>query len=139
TKEEALSTVKRAICNLIQNAKRPNYEAIDSNPLAPIVKAKLLHIYFPNEYAPIYAESHLRHFIAELNVFGRFPTTFSMQRALMSFRTAVVELRQSSPVLFMRVLYNLFGPPESLGSHPQMVNPQSLLHSLRSRFLDVSS
>ena len=74
-------------------------------------KGKLLFLYFPDKYAPIYSEAHLLHFLAATDLTGDYKRGPDMQRALMTYREEFSELRTRSPLLFMRLLYQVFDAP----------------------------
>jgi len=50
----------------------------------------------------------LKYFVAELNLHADPNSTVKMQRALMAYRAERQELKQHSPLIFMRLLYRLF-------------------------------
>jgi len=114
--EMVFGSVKRAIVDLLQAAKKRDFKSLDSSPLSRMFKGKLLFLYFPEEYAPIYSKEHLEHFVAELNLLGPFKSGADMQRGLMKYRSKWPELRRESALLYMRLLYDLFPYPENLGS-----------------------
>lgn len=114
--EMVFASVKRAIVDLLRAAKKHDFQSVDSNPLSRMLKGKLLFLYFPEEYAPIYSKEHLEHFVTELNLLGPFKSGADMQRGLMKYRSKWPELRRESALLYMRLLYDLFDYPENLGS-----------------------
>jgi len=109
--DEAFASVKQAIMDLLQAATKGDLAAIAENRLSPLFKGKLLFLYHPNQFAPIYAGRHLKHFIAELDLAGSFAYCAEMQRVLMNYRASWPELVSQHPALYMRFLYDLFGPP----------------------------
>lgn len=111
TAEESFTAVKQAIVNLLESAGEDNLDAIADNHLSPMFKSKLLFLYFPEKYAPIYSEEHLKHFITELDLGGTFRGGADMQRALMRYRATWPELMAQPALLYMRLLYALFGYP----------------------------
>jgi hypothetical protein len=76
-----------------------------------MLKGKILFLYHPDQFAPIYAWPHLEHFISELDLDGAFECEADMQRALMDYRATWPELKAQPPALYMRLLYDMFGPP----------------------------
>ena len=88
-------------------------------------KGKLLFLYYPHKFAPIYSKRHLQHFVSELNLPGTFDSEVAMQKALMEYRASWRELMTQPIYLYMRLLYDVFGyPPDhaavatSTGSYP---------------------
>jgi hypothetical protein len=111
--EDAFVAVKDAIASLLSSAINDNQNAIVANPLSPMFKGKLLHLFYPDQYAPIYSKTHLIHFISELDIQGEFSSEVEMQRALMEYRRSWPALANKPPLLFMELLYDLFDYPQS--------------------------
>ena len=68
--QEAWVKVRDAFVQAFQEATVGNWNAIDDlTPLSggPALCLKALHIYFPHEILPIYAQPHLRHFLRLLD------------------------------------------------------------------------
>lgn len=112
-KDEAFTSVKQSIVSLLQAASRDDIAAIRENKISPMFKGKLLFIYYPEKFAPIYAWEHLEHFLAQLNIGGTFESEADMQRALMDYRNTWPALKKQHACLYMRFLYDLFGYPPS--------------------------
>jgi hypothetical protein len=109
--EDAFVAVKTAIVDVLQAATNGDWAAVATNALSPMFKGKLLFIYQPNEFAPIYSREHLEHFAAELDLSGSFQCEADMQRALMRYRAGWPELVAQPATLYMRLLYEIFGYP----------------------------
>jgi hypothetical protein len=114
--DEAFTAVKQAIVDLLKAAAREDSAAIADNALSPMFKGKILFLYNPDQFAPIYSGEHLEHFIAELDLGGSFECGADMQRALMDYRATWPELAAQPPALYMRFLYDLFGYPPDDGA-----------------------
>lgn len=110
--DESFSSVKQAIENLLQSASKGNSLAIAQNLLSPMFKGKILHVYYPEQFAPIYSEEHLEFFLTKLDLSGSFESGTDMQRALMKYRETWPELLEQPIPLYMRFLYDVFGHPE---------------------------
>jgi hypothetical protein len=116
TAQNAFASVKKAIADLLRAAKKDQMEAVRASRISPMFKGKLLFLYFPDKYAPVYSLEHLNHFAAELNLAGPFKGAVDIQRALMAYRATWPELASQSPLLYMRFLYQVFGfPPDAKG------------------------
>ncbi len=59
TLELAFSKVKREILSIIDAGSIDNFDAIRKNMLAPVVRYKLLAMYYPHKYLTIYSKDHL--------------------------------------------------------------------------------
>ncbi|HEY4417362.1 MAG TPA: DUF3883 domain-containing protein [Verrucomicrobiae bacterium] len=107
----AFASIKQAIVDLIRAAATNDFAAIAGNALSPMFKGKILFVYFPEKFAPIYAWQHLEHFIAALDLDGAFECEADMQQALMEYRATWPKLKAQPPALYMRLLYEVFGHP----------------------------
>ncbi len=105
--------IKPSILDLLAAADRDDEVAIQRVDLSPMFKGKLLAIYHPERYAPIYSDAHLCHFTSELNLPGDLGDGPRMQRALMRYRNDLSEAVDVPPVLFMQFLYQ--GPLRPVG------------------------
>jgi len=129
---DAFASVKNAIVSLLESAAADNRDAIAANCLSPMIKGKLLHLYFPDRYAPVYSKNHLRHFVSSLDLPGTFEHETDMQRALMDYRDSWEELKSQSPVLFMIFLYDLFGyPPDKNAISADTAIPPTLNEAIK--------
>ncbi|QPJ64810.1 MAG: DUF3883 domain-containing protein [Candidatus Nitrohelix vancouverensis] len=122
---DVFEAVKSEIINLLESAERDDFEMIRANQISPNFKGKLLFIYYPEKFAPIYSKDHLQHFLAHLNISGKFESPPEMQRALMDYRKTWPKLLAEHPCLFMRFLYDEFNP-EIEGSTLDSDSPKTL-------------
>src|ERR1051326_651423 len=100
TLEKAFISVKQSIVDLLQAVKTGDSETIEGSRLSQMFKGKLLFVYDPEGFSPIYSREHLEHFIAELNLSGPFNCGADMQRALMEYRATWPQLRDQPPALY---------------------------------------
>ena len=110
TVDQAFAAIKQAIVDLLQAADKDDFVGIAENALSPLFKGKILFLYYPGKFAPIYSWVHLEHFIAALDLDGSFACEAEMQRALMDYRATWPELQVQPAALYMRLLYDIFGP-----------------------------
>lgn len=106
--QQAFLSVKTEILALIQAASRKDIATLDQNRISTMFKGKLLFIYHPEEYAPIYSQEHLNYFVSELNLHANPQSSVDMQRALMAYRATWPSLIEHSAVLYMHFLYQIF-------------------------------
>jgi hypothetical protein len=125
--DEAFKSVKRAIVELLTADLNGDLVTIANNPLSSLFKGKILFIYNPKKYAPIYSEAHLKHFIAKLNLRGPFECEADMQRALMEYRAQWPELRAQHPALYMWLLYEIFPYRSKNGFSEEDSSPEPIL------------
>lgn len=68
--KEAWQKVREAFVQVFQKAKGQDWDTMDDlAPLqgGPALRLKALHLYFPEEFLPIYSQQHLRHFLRLLD------------------------------------------------------------------------
>lgn len=106
--DAAFEAVKSAMSDLLQAASQDDMARIRKNELSPLFKGKLLFLYYPEKYTPIYSEDHLRFFASELNLSGSLGHGVDIQRALAEYQDSWPQLKKESPVLYMRFLYDVF-------------------------------
>lgn len=124
---EAFAAVKQSIVDLLNAAEANDHQAINSNALSPMFKGKLLFLYHPDDFAPIYSKEHLQHFVAQLNIGGFYRYGPDFQRALMEYRVTWPLLMIESAALYMRFLYDLFGyPPDEANATGAQPDPPLL-------------
>lgn len=61
--QDAFIEVKKSILNLLDAGQDQDFERIITNPLAPIVKGKILSVYYPETYLNIFSFNHLNHYL----------------------------------------------------------------------------
>jgi Domain of unknown function (DUF3883) len=111
TAEEAFTSVKKAIVELLRAAESVQMDAIRASRISPLFKGKLLYLYFPQKFAPIYSLDHLNYFAAELNLIGPFKGAVDIQTELLTYRASWPQLADQSECLYMSFLYDVFGYP----------------------------
>jgi Domain of unknown function (DUF3883) len=123
--EEAFHNVKQAISDLLIAGKMENLKAIESNPISPMLKGKILSTYFPERYLDIYYWFHLNFFLEQLNLYGKNLGN----REEVQKREILIKLRNNHPILrewslqeFVKFLYWHIG-------HPREFNPKELPES----------
>jgi len=108
---QAFDNIKAALAQLLDAAKIDDMAAIKENKISPMFKGKILFLYYPDRFAPIYSKRHLQHFVSELNLPGPFDSEVAMQKALIEYRATWRELTSQPIYLYMRLLYQVFGYP----------------------------
>ncbi len=115
----AYTRLREAIIQLLRDAAENDIDALNTSRISPMFKGKILHLYFPEKFAPIYSPEHLKHFISCLNLSGNHETSIERQQALMDFRKTEPLLRNEPVGLMMRFLYSEFPPNEKDGEPKQ--------------------
>ena len=68
TPEEAFSVIRSELCRLVDAGEADDYTAIRNNMIAPIVRFKILAMYYPNKFLTIHSERHLSYFCEKAGV-----------------------------------------------------------------------
>lgn len=103
--ENAFETVKSEIVKLINNCDE---ETVNASKFSNLVKGKILFIYHPEEFIPIYSEDYLRYFCNSLDMKTGDYNYFAMQKWLLSFRSQYSETRNMTNFEFYDWLYEMF-------------------------------
>jgi len=112
TVEDAFYTIKNEIINLIKAGETKDFDKINSNLISPMLKGKILSIYYPKDYLNIFSSSHLDFFINQLNL-GLIEglTEIDKQNLLLKYKNSDLIMRGWSNYKFGKFLYYLFGSP----------------------------
>lgn len=65
---KAFNAVKRNLVSLIEAGKEGDIDKIVNNIFSPMVKGKILSLYYPDKYLNIFSEDHLDHFLNKLGI-----------------------------------------------------------------------
>jgi len=68
SKGEAFRKVKKSLIDLIKAGKAKDFSSIDNNPLSQMFKAKILSLYFPEEFINICSAEHLGLLASKLGI-----------------------------------------------------------------------
>jgi len=107
--EEAFPKIKTNMIQLILDGKEMNYTKIHENPLSPMLKSKILSVYYPDVYLPIFNEEHVDKFLFALGIHydPKVFNTFELKKKLL------VNYKEDHPILnvyqddiFMEILYH---------------------------------
>jgi len=131
----ASRNIKDNIVKLLDAAEKNNFEDLRKNPISPMFKGKLLFIYYPDRFLPVYSERHLRHFIHELNLFSESSNELDMQKTIMDYKASFPELMKTSVFAWPKLLYDHFGyPPDTSVSG---VSKIPILKEVSAEFINI--
>ena len=111
TSEEAFENVRQAILDLLNCGANEDIDGIVNNMLAPMIKGKILHLYFPERYFSIYGDAHLSFY---LKFYGLGTESllsskaFYKQEALLNFKKSDPIMRKWSIDKFATFLYHVY-------------------------------
>jgi hypothetical protein len=123
TPTEALIDMRQIIDELLAAAGRDDLRSIIENKLSPMFKGKLLSLYFPDKFIPIFSDEHLSHFLAQIGEPSSGLDWVSKNRHLMNFKNDDAVMRNWSVYEFMHFLYDVFKRPTDTIS-PADVSPE---------------
>lgn len=111
SKTKAFNAVKRSLVSLIEAGEKEDVDKIVKNIFSPMVKGKILSIYYPDRYLNIFSDEHLDHFLDKLGVGSEeLYAGDSVYK-----REAIVAFKNSDPLLakwemdkFSSFLYYIF-------------------------------
>lgn len=109
--EEAFENVRNAILDLLHCGETEDVAGIENNMLAPTIKDKILHLYYPNRYFNIYSDRHLSFY---LRFYGletlslKECSAFYKQEALLAFKNADPVMKNWTIDKFATFLYRAY-------------------------------
>lgn len=114
---EAWETMRREIVEMLDMAGEGRYEELDRENLilykASAFRMKLLFLYYPDQFLPIYSINHLHHFLKTFAVPAEKwekKGVVAANRALWEFKQEDPRLKDWAPLVFMRAMYEYFPP-----------------------------
>ncbi len=108
-KGNAFRSVRKALVRLVEEGsrRRPNFAAIDANALSQMFKAKILSLYFPQQFLNVCSGEHLELLASKLGLSeGHFLSEY--QHLLLRVKKQNSITRGWSNTKFMRFLYDTF-------------------------------
>lgn len=135
TPEEAFSVIRDELCKLVDAGETDDYTAIRNNKIAPIVRFKILSMYYPNKFLTIHSERHLSYFCEKANV----PVTADddelvLQRKLILWKNSQTKIRDYSLLEYVAYLYEKFGVPPTVDKG--LTKKKSRLRKLKDELMD---
>lgn len=110
--DEVLQEIKKQIVYLRMNGEKKDLEAIRNCELAPLLRGKILSVYFPEDYLCIFAEEHLNYFLNRLDIeVTSNDDILDKQSKLLEWKKSKPEMQEWSNHVFTCFLYDAFGRP----------------------------
>lgn len=112
TPEEVFTVVHTEIRSLIDAGEKDDYYAIRKNKLAPVVRYKILAIYYPDKFLTIHSRRHLSYFCSKAEIpYVDDDDELVLQRKLIFWKEANSDMKEWSLLQFVAYLYEYFGKP----------------------------
>jgi hypothetical protein len=107
--EEAFAAVKAALLELVREGaqSKPDFAAIDGNPLSQMFKAKILSLYFPERFLAVCSAEHLDTLGGEVGLPDKLYRS-EIQNRLMDVKVDNPITSSWSNPKFMRFLYDTY-------------------------------
>ena len=115
TPEKAFSVIRDELCKLVDAGEVDDYTTIRNNKIAPIVKFKILAMYYPNKFLTIHSVRHLSYFCEKAGVpFTEDDDELVLQRKLILWKDRQTKIRDFTLLEYVAFLYEKFGVPLSV-------------------------
>lgn len=115
TPEEAYAVIHRELCRLVDAGGKDDYKAIRENMIAPIVRFKVLAIYYPDKFLTIHSERHLSYFCTRAGIpFSDDDDELVLQRKLILWKEEHADIADYSLLEYVAYLYKRFGIPPTV-------------------------
>lgn len=108
---KAFENVKSSIIELISNSD--DFEKLKNNPISPMLKGKILSIYFPEQFLNIFSATHLNYFINILGLENNSNSELYKRYQLLKFKNNDLVMKNWSVFEFSKFLYQSFGRPNN--------------------------
>lgn len=141
--QAAFINIKTAILQLLDDGAENKFYEIESNPLAPTFKLKLLSVYYPKQYLNIFSQAHLNYFLYQFygNDYDYSKSTLVKQQDLIDLKKTNLATRTWNNIKFGNYLYHLFpnASEEAQKAKYRQVIPQRSKKHVESREAIVST
>lgn len=118
--QERFNEIRKQIMNLLEYAKNEELEKIEQISLYRHVKEKILSLYFPEKFLSVFSESHINHFLEELELLDaktKNLTPIKKKYMLLEFKNKDEIMKNWSPYKYMHFLYEVLPPSNGDGSN----------------------
>jgi len=111
---ESFDTIRNALISLYDAGEHEDIEAIKRNPISPMLKGKILSLYFPNRYLNIFAKRHLHHFLNKLSILHEENENLvDLREELIKYKNDNPTFANMTAIEFGHELYSKYGKPIS--------------------------
>jgi 5-methylcytosine-specific restriction protein B len=111
----AFESVRNGLVTLVRLAAEGKYEELeDVEPFKGhnLTRGKILFLYYPDKFLPIFSPAHLRDLCQQLGITVDSDSQLAMNRALLAFKEAHSETKSWSNTKFMYCLYDKYSPTD---------------------------
>lgn len=112
TADEAFKVIRSELCKLVDAGAKDDFNAIRKNMIAPIVRFKILAMYYPERFLTIHSERHLTYFCEKAEIpYLDGDDELVLQRKLLMWKDNHEDMRNWSLLEYVAYLYDHFGVP----------------------------
>jgi 5-methylcytosine-specific restriction protein B len=113
TKEQAFEAIKSGLLVFLRLGDEGKFSQCDEIPPfenAPVVRGKILNMYFPEKFLPIFSLDHLKDLCVQLGIQANLESPTSMNLALLRFKQTNPLVSDWSNDKFFTFLYEKYPP-----------------------------
>lgn len=110
---KALNDIKHLLIELIENGANNDKKSLSilkESPFYPTVKGKILYLYYPDKYLPIYSKNDLYLFIEALKINKKLTglDEFDLRNILLEYKNKNVKYKDMTMLEFTSLLYEKY-------------------------------
>lgn len=114
TVEQAFDLIKSEIVNLIEAGAIKNFNMINNNLISPMLKGKILSLYYPNDFLNIFSSSHLDFFMNQLNIYStKGSSEIDKQRKIIQYKNSSDFMKGWNIYKFLLLCLKVLQPSQS--------------------------
>jgi 5-methylcytosine-specific restriction protein A len=138
TAEEVFSVIRDELCKLVDAGRADDYTSIRNNLIAPIVRFKILSMYYPDKFLTIHSVRHLSYFCEKVGIpFTEDDDELVLQRKLILWKEGQPEIKNYSLLEYVAYLYEKFGMPPTVDKG--LTKKKSKLRKLKKELKDFDN
>ena len=100
------------LVRLAAEGKYEELEGVEPFKGHNLTRGKILFLYYPDKFLPIFSLAHLRDLCQQLGITVDSDSQLAMNRALLAFKEAHSETKSWSNIKFMYFLYDKYSPAD---------------------------
>lgn len=104
----AFELILTEIRKLVLSKSYLTKKEFDGSLLSPMLRSKILYLYHPDLYLPVYSKDHLALFCDELALLVDDKSHYSLHKALLDYKYEEKNFSKVSNMTFMTFLYDVF-------------------------------
>lgn len=108
--DKALKIILSKIVELIEN--KDDFQILKNNPISPMLKGKILSVYYPNDFLNIFSAKHLNYFINSLSLINNSKSEIDKQALLLRYKDNDKVMKNWTIYEFSKFLYFTFKNPK---------------------------